>query len=44
MSEEEEDGCEGLVELRAAVEQLHTDVAELRNIALFRVVIEGLKK
>ena len=41
---DEEDGCAELVELRAAVEQLQADVAELRSIALFRVVIEGMKK
>jgi len=41
---EEEDGCAELVELRAAVEQLQADMQELRSIALFRVVIEGLKQ
>jgi len=41
---EEEDGCAELVELRAAVEQLPSDMQELRSIALFRVVIEGLKQ
>ena len=30
-------------ELKAAVEQLRSDLAELRQIALYRVVIEGLK-